>query len=238
MPLWSTGSGKVAGDPVHHPLFARCYARLSVAAETRAGLAGLRGRLLDGLSGRVVEIGAGNGLNFGHYPGAVSEVVAIEPERHLRRLARDAAARAEVPVDVVPGLAEALPVKSEAFDAAVLSLVLCSVRDVPRVLAELRRVLRPGGEVRFLEHGLGGGPAMNLTQRALDRTVWPLVSGGCHLSREPVRALRDAGFALGPYRRLVLPEKGPRLPVSYCVLGTAWRPLDDEARVSRPGGGT
>ncbi|MFF8972670.1 class I SAM-dependent methyltransferase [Streptomyces sp. NPDC014995] len=223
-----TGSGKVRGDCVHHPLFARCYARLSVAAETRAGMAGLRGRLLAGLSGRVVEIGAGNGLNFAHYPGTVSEVVAIEPERVMRGLARDAALRAEVPVDVVPGAAEALPVKSEAFDAAVCSLVLCSVRDVPRALAELRRVLRPGGELRFLEHGVGGGPAMAFTQRALDRTVWPHLAGGCHLSRDPVGALRDAGFELGPYRRLVLPERGPRLPVSYWVLGTAWQPADDE----------
>jgi ubiquinone/menaquinone biosynthesis C-methylase UbiE len=234
MPTRSTGSGKVPGDPVHHPLFARCYARLSVAAETRAGLGALRGRLLAGLSGRVIEIGAGNGLNFAHYPGTVAEVVAIEPERTLRRLAREAALRAEVPVDVAPGAAEALPVKSEAFDAAVLSLVLCSVRDVPRALAELRRVLRPGGEVRFLEHGRGGGPAMRFTQRALDRTVWPHLGGGCHLSRDPVGALRDAGFELGPYRRLVLPERGPRLPVSYCVLGTAWRPpVTDGTRASQ-----
>jgi SAM-dependent methyltransferase len=223
----------VPGDPVHHPLFARCYARLSVAAEKRGELAGLRGRLLAGLSGRVVEIGAGNGLNFAHYPGTVSEVVAIEPERLLRGLARESALRCEVPVDVVPGAAEALPVKSDAFDAAVFSLVLCSVRDVPRALAELRRVLRPGGEVRFLEHGVGGGRAMTFTQRALDRTVWPHLAGGCHLSRDPVGALRDAGFELGPYRRLVLPERGPRLPVSYCVLGTAWRPADEESRASR-----
>jgi ubiquinone/menaquinone biosynthesis C-methylase UbiE len=217
-------SDKVPRDAVHHPLFARYYARVSVAAETRMGMAGIRERLLAGLSGRVIEIGAGNGLNFAHYPRAVSEVVAIEPERSLRQSAVEAALRAEVPVDVVPGAAEALPVKSEGFDAAVLSLVLCSVRDVPRALAELRRVLRPGGEVRFFEHGRGGGRAMRLTQRALDRTVYPPLAGGCRLSRDPVTALRDAGFALGPYRRLLMPETGPRLPTSYCVLGTAWRP--------------
>jgi len=84
MALRSAGSGKVSRDPVHHPLFARYYARLSVAAETRMGMAGVRERLLAGLSGRVIEIGAGNGLNFSHYPGTVSEVVAIEPERRLR----------------------------------------------------------------------------------------------------------------------------------------------------------
>ncbi|MCX5137690.1 class I SAM-dependent methyltransferase [Streptomyces sp. NPDC060011] len=224
-PLRPAGSGKVTADAVHHPVFARSYARLSVGAETRMGMGRMRDRLLAGLSGRVIEIGAGNGLNFAHYPGTVSEVVAIEPERLLRQLAVEAALRCEVPVDVAPGAAEALPVKSEAYDAAVLSLVLCSVRDVPRTLAEVRRVLRPGGTVRFFEHGSGGGPVMRSTQRGLDRTVWPRLAGGCHLSRDTVSALRDAGFELGPYRRLFMPEKGMRLPTSYCVLGTAYRPM-------------
>ncbi|MFF3966537.1 class I SAM-dependent methyltransferase [Streptomyces griseorubiginosus] len=224
MPLRSAGTGRVSRDPVHHPLFAWYYERVSVAAETRLGMAGVRRRLLAGLSGRVIEIGAGNGLNFAHYPGTVSEVVAIEPERRLRQSAVESALRSEVPVDVVPGTAEALPVKSEAFDAVVVSLVLCSVRDVPRALSEARRVLRPGGTVRFFEHGKGGGPGMRFTQRALDRTVWPLLSGGCHLARDPVGALREAGFELGPYRRMLLPENGPKLPPSFCVLGTAWRP--------------
>ncbi|MGW2725578.1 class I SAM-dependent methyltransferase [Streptomyces sp. NPDC001492] len=227
MPLRSPGVTKMTRDPVHHPLFARSYARISVTAETRLGMGGVRDRLLSGLSGRVIEIGAGNGLNFAHYPRTVSEVVAIEPERRLRQLALDAALRCEVPVDVAPGAAEALPVKSEAFDAVVISLVLCSVRDVPRALAEIRRVLRPGGVVRFFEHGRGGGPAMTFTQRALDRTLWPPLNGGCHLARDPVAALREAGFELGPYRRMLMPQKGPRLPTSYCVLGTAWRPEPD-----------
>ncbi|MEU4051140.1 class I SAM-dependent methyltransferase [Streptomyces olivaceus] len=221
-------SGRARGvprDAVHHPLFARCYARISVNAETRTGMGHVRERLLAGLSGRVIEVGAGNGLNFSHYPGTVSEVVAVEPERVLRRLAVEAALRARVPVDVAPGAAEALPVKSEAFDAAVVSLVLCSVRDVPQALAELRRVLRPGSQVRFFEHGRGGGRVMTFTQRALDRTLWPPLSGGCHVSREPVAALRDAGFTLGPYRRVMMPPGGPALPSSYCVLGTAWRPV-------------
>ncbi|MEU2064019.1 class I SAM-dependent methyltransferase [Streptomyces sp. NPDC013455] len=233
MRLLSTRSTRLARSPVRHPVFARYYARVSVSADARLGMTALRERLLAGLSGRVIEIGAGNGLNFRHYPGTVAEVVAIEPEPLLRQLALEAALRCEVPVDVVPGTAEALPVKSEAFDAAVLSLVLCSVRDVERALGEVRRVLRPGGEVRFFEHGQGGGRMMTLTQRALDHTVWPVLAGGCHLSRRPVAALRDAGFRLGPQRRVMLPEKGPALPASYCALGVAWRPDEPDARSSQ-----
>ncbi len=209
-------------DVVRHPLFARFYARFSVAAERTVGPH--RDALLAGLSGRVIEIGAGNGLNFAHYPGTVAEVVAIEPERALRHLAVTAALRADVPVDVVPGAAEALPVKSDAYDAAVVSLVLCSVRDVPRALSEIRRVLRPGGELRFFEHGRGGGRAMELTQRTLDHTVWPRLFGGCHVGRDPIAAIRSAGFELGPYRQVSVPAKGPRTPTSYCVLGAARRP--------------
>ncbi|MEU7008736.1 class I SAM-dependent methyltransferase [Streptomyces sp. NPDC046332] len=217
----SSRSTRVPRDAVHHPLFARFYARFSVSADTKGGIGALRTELLTGLSGRVIEIGAGNGLNFTHYPGAVSEVVAIEPERHLRQLAAEAALSADVPVDVVPGAAEALPVKSEAFDAAVASLVLCTVRDVHRALAELHRVLRPGGELRFFEHGLAPSPGMARAQRALDRTVWPRLFGGCHTARDPLAAIEAAGFEPVTYRHFYVPESGPRLPSSYCVLGTA-----------------
>ncbi|MFI1970822.1 SAM-dependent methyltransferase [Streptomyces cinnamoneus] len=227
MPLRRT---RTPHDAVHHPVFARLYARWSPVVDERAGVRAHRQELLAGLSGRVIEIGAGNGLNFAHYPGTVSEVVAIEPERTLRRLAVDAAVRAGVPVDVVPGAAEALPVKSEAFDAAVVSLVLCSVRDVGRALAELRRVLRPGGELRFFEHGLARGRALATVQRSLDRTVWPVVFGGCHTARDPLRAITAAGFELGPYRRLRVPDTAVPSPASPCVLGTARRPAEPEAR--------
>ncbi|MGW2561543.1 class I SAM-dependent methyltransferase [Streptomyces sp. NPDC001514] len=219
----------VPRDAVHHPVFARFYARISVTADAKGGIAAYREELLSGLSGRVIEIGAGNGLNFAHYPAAVSEVVAIEPERTLRRLAATAALHADVPVDVVPGAAEALPVKSEAFDGAVVSLVLCTVRDLPRALSEIKRVLRPGGELRFFEHGLAPGRAMARTQRALDRTVWPWLFGGCHTSRDPVAAMERAGFDIGAYRTLRIPEKGPQLPSSFAVLGVARRPFATDA---------
>lgn len=226
--------GEAAGT-VSHPLFARFYARISVAAEHGAGIAAHRRELLAGLSGRVIEIGAGNGLNFAHYPPAVSEVVAVEPEPRLRELARSAALRAEVPVDVVPGTAEALPLKSEAFDAAVVSLVLCSVRDPARALAEIARVLRPGGELRFFEHGRADGRGMTAVQRALDRTVWPLLFGGCHTGRDTLGELRAAGFDLGAYRHLRVPAGGPSLPTSAHVLGTALRPADGREQGPVPG---
>ncbi|MEV4993620.1 class I SAM-dependent methyltransferase [Streptomyces niveus] len=218
---------KVPKDSVHHPLFARFYARMSVAADAKGGIAAHRAELLTGLSGRVVEIGAGNGLNFAHYPAAVSEVVALEPERSLRQLAVGAAMRAGVSVDVRPGTAEALPVEDAGFDAAVASLVLCTVRDVPKALAEIRRVLRPGGELRFFEHGLAPQRRLATVQRALDRTVWPKLMGGCHTARDTLAAIRDAGFEFGAYRALRVPESGPLLPTSPCVLGVAYRPRAD-----------
>ncbi|MEU5919812.1 class I SAM-dependent methyltransferase [Streptomyces sp. NPDC047141] len=208
---------------VHHPWFARFYARFSVSADARGGLAALRAELLAGLSGRVVEIGAGNGLNFSYYPAGVTEVLAVEPEARLRALAEEAARRAPVPVTVVPGTAEALPGPDGAFDSAVASLVLCTVRDVPAALAELRRVLRPGGELRFFEHGAADTPGLARVQRGLDRTVWPLLFGGCHTSRAPLAAIGAAGFELVAHRSFDVPEQGPRLPSSPCVLGRAVR---------------
>ncbi|MCX4834058.1 class I SAM-dependent methyltransferase [Streptomyces sp. NBC_01016] len=212
-------------DAVRHPVFARYYAQ--VVERVEPVMAPIRRELVAGLSGRVLEIGAGTGIGFGHYPTTVSEVVAIEPERSLRRIAVDAAQRVDVPVDVVPGAAEALPVKSEAYDAVVLSTVLCSVRNVERSLGEVWRVLRPGGEVRFFEHVRAPGCGMRLVQGALDRTLWPLCVGGCHLRRDAIGSLRAAGFELGDHRALTMPGHGPRQPMSYCVLGTARRPARD-----------
>ncbi|MEU2789980.1 class I SAM-dependent methyltransferase [Streptomyces sp. NPDC007100] len=221
---------KVERGAVHHPVFAHWYARYAPFADRHAGLAGLRRDLLAGLSGRVIEIGAGTGANFSYYPGTVSEVVAIEPERTLRRRALTEAARAGIPVDVVPATAEALPVKSEAFDAAVLSLVLCSVRDVQRALSELRRVLRPGGELRFFEHERSrrNGPAT--LQRALDRSVWPLLMGNCHLSRDPLGALRAAGFEIGAFRRGHILGHGAKPAPPWTVVGVARRAEDQQER--------
>lgn len=211
-------------ESVHHPLFARVYARVSPRIDERAGVGAHRRELLSGLSGRVVEVGAGNGLNFTRYPDEVAEVVAVEPERRLRQLAVEAALQAPGRIDVLPGRAEALPLPDASFDAAVLCLVLCSVRDTRRTLAEVARVLRPGGELRFYEHGRGGGPGMHAVQSALDRTVWPLLCGGCHTGRDPVALIEEAGFDQVTCRRMRVPEGGLPLPTSFHVLGSARLP--------------
>lgn len=205
---------------VHHPVFARLYPMMSRAMEGR-GMAEHRQALLAELSGTVLEIGAGNGLNFRHYPSTVTRVLAVEPEPHLRSLARAAAAAAPVPVEVVDGLAERLPAADGSVDAVTVSLVLCSVGDQGAALREIRRVLRPGGQLRFLEHVRADTPGLARVQRVLDATVWPRMTGGCHTSRETAAAIGQAGFTIERLDRFLFPEV--RTPSSVHVLGTAVR---------------
>ena len=180
-----------------------------------------RHRLLTGLTGRVVEVGAGNGLNFAHYPTSVTHVLAVEPEPHLRGLAERAAARADVPVEVIDGDASRLPLADASIDAAVTSLVLCSVTDLAQALAEIRRVLRPGGELRFFEHVGADTPWLARIQHSLDATVWPRIAGGCHTGRDTTGAIEAAGFSIDKLERFRLPDVRMPLPTSPHVLGTA-----------------
>jgi len=181
------------GARVRHPIFARVYERIAAGAE-RAGTAEHRQRLLAGLAGRVVEVGAGTGLNFRHYPEAVAEVIAVEPEAYLREASR-AAAVEHGRVRVVEGTADLLPLADGSADAAVVSLVLCSVPDQGGALAELHRVLRPGGELRFYEHVRASDPRRARWQRRVD-PLWTRLAGGCHLARDTEGAIRAAGFAV------------------------------------------
>ena len=219
----SGGAGEDATQTaaVHHPLFARLYARMGTRAE-EAGQAEHRDELLAGLHGRVVEVGAGNGLNFPHYPATVEEVVAVEPEPYLRERAHEAAARAPVPVTVLDGTADALPLADRSVDAGVLSLVLCSVPDQASALAELRRVLRPGGGLRFYEHVRSERPKLARVQRAVD-VVWPHVSGGCHTHRDTPRAIERAGFEIESCRRFRFRPCALLAPAEPHVVGRARR---------------
>ena len=206
---------------VSHPIFSRIYTRCSGAME-KQGLAEHRRQLLAGLQGSVVEVGAGNGLNFAHYPPGVTRVLAVEPDRYLREKAEVAAGKAGPRIEVVDGTAENLPASDGEFDAVVMSLVLCSV-DQAAALGEARRVLRPGGSLHFLEHVRAGTPGLARVQRAVDATVWPLLFGGCHTHRDTVQAMKDAGFTVARLERFRFPESGPPSPASTCVRGIAER---------------
>lgn len=181
---------------VSKPRFARMYMKASARAERRGSVEHRR-RLLGGLSGRVVEVGAGHGLNFVHYPSTVTEVIAVEPEATLRENAVKAAANAPVPVTVVEGTADDLPLGDGEADAVVASLVLCSVPNQASALAEARRVLRPGGELRFYEHVVARRQPLRAVLTLADRSgLWPRRAGGCHLARDTGTAIESAGFSI------------------------------------------
>lgn len=206
-----------------HPRFARMYIRFGQTADRR-GIAEHRRRLLAGLRGTVAEIGAGHGLNFPHYPPEVREVIAIEPEPTLRAHAVKAAAAAPVPVRVVPGVADELPLADESVDAAVVSLVLCSVPDQARALGEIRRVLRPGGELRFYEHVIPRSQPKRAMLQLADRSgLWPRFTGGCHPARDTSAAIENAGFQIETSERFGFATSRLQTAIPH-ILGIARRP--------------
>jgi ubiquinone/menaquinone biosynthesis C-methylase UbiE len=204
------------------PRFARMYQRSSQNAERRGGTEHRR-RLLEGLTGTVVEVGAGHGLNFPHYPTTVNQVIAVEPEPTLRAQATSAAAGAPIPVQVLAGTADELPLDDDSVDAAVASLVLCSVPDQDRALAELHRVLRPGGELRFYEHVIPNCQPKRLLLQAVDHSgLWPKIAGGCHPARDTTAAIERSGFEIQTIERIMF--SASRLePAIPHILGIARR---------------
>jgi ubiquinone/menaquinone biosynthesis C-methylase UbiE len=208
-------------EKVEHPFFARFYLRMASGRKAR-GEDEYRTELLAGLTGRVVEVGAGNGLNFPLYPETVEQVVAVEPEPLLREAATKNALEASVPIEVIDAVSGRLPVEDESFDAGVASLVLCSVPDQPRALAEFHRVIRPGGELRFYEHVVAERPVPAGLQRVADATFWPRVGGGCHLSRDTGAAIERAGFKVEASKRFSFTPGAPVPPIPH-ILGVARR---------------
>jgi SAM-dependent methyltransferase len=174
---------------VSHPVFARIYARRSVAeAHLQEDH---RRELLAGLSGRILELGCGNGLNFAHYPPGTTDVVAVEPEGYLRRQADLAATEAAPRITVLEGKAETVSqVVTGTFDAAVFSLVLCSVTDPRAVLRETKNVLKEGASVRFYEHVVSDDPGAARLQR-LSAPLWSRLAGGCRPDRDTLSLIRD-----------------------------------------------
>jgi 2-polyprenyl-3-methyl-5-hydroxy-6-metoxy-1,4-benzoquinol methylase len=205
---------------VDNPFFARIWTWM--ASHEPEPLKRLRRENLAGLSGRVLEVGAGTGTNFALYPETVSEVVAVEPERRLAVLAGQAAAAAPVPVTVNTQTVEQVST-SEPFDAAVCSLVLCSVDDPNQVVRHLFSLLKPGGELRYFEHIASTGARARL-QRIADATLWPRLAGNCHTHRHTEQTIVGAGFTVTSARReWVIPPWVP-VPTSEVALGRAVKP--------------
>jgi ubiquinone/menaquinone biosynthesis C-methylase UbiE len=213
--------GPFAEEKVENPFFARMYLRMTSGRKAK-GEDDYRRRLLAGLSGAVIEVGAGNGLNFPHYPDTVERVLAVEPEPLLREAAIKAATDAAVAVQVVEGVSGSLPAADESFDAGIASLVLCSVPDQARALAEFRRVIRPGGELRFYEHVVAEPRLAAGLQRVADATFWPHVGGGCHMARDTGAAIAQAGFSIERSERFSFTPGAPVPPIPH-ILGVARR---------------
>jgi SAM-dependent methyltransferase len=193
-----------------HRWFATFYDLQMRATERKLGPR--RGRLLAGLRGDVLEIGAGTGSNFAHYPPE-AHVIALEPDPFMAaRARRKLAAGAHPNIEVREEPAELLPFADASFDAVVATLVLCTVGDVTRSLAEIRRVLRPGGELRFFEHVRADGMLGRVQD--LMQPAWGWCSAGCHANRRTEDALRAAGFEVAPVERLKL---APWLPAIFGV---------------------
>jgi len=169
----------------------------------------LREQLVGAARGRVLEIGIGSGLNLPFYPRDLERLLGIDPSTELLGRAKNHAAWVHFPVELAEGSAEDLPLDDAAVDTAVVTWTLCSVGDPARALAEIRRVLRPGGRLLFVEHGLAPDEAVRRWQHRLT-PLWRRCAGGCHLDRPVDRLIEAAGFTLAELETGYL-VRGPRL---------------------------
>jgi ubiquinone/menaquinone biosynthesis C-methylase UbiE len=169
--------------------------RLQDKAMNREGIREVRARVCAGLSGRILEIGFGTGLNVRYYPPEVSTVLAVEPSRVCMRLAEPRISAAHTPVELAGLTGEHLDLPAAEIDGALSTWTLCTIPDISAALSEVRRVLKPGGTFHFVEHGHAPDPKTARWQHRLD----PLnrrVAGGCHLSRRISESIEEAGFAI------------------------------------------
>ena len=200
-----------------HPVFAAVYDRMTRALE-REVVAERRARLLAGLDGQVLDVGAGTGANL-PYLRRASRVVAAEPDAAMRRRLAARIARATVPVELSSDPAEKLRYPDASFDAVVFTLVLCSVASPDRALAEARRVLRPAGRLIILEHVRGTGDRARWQDRLTP--LWSRFNAGCHLNRDTAAAVERAGFIL---ERAEYSDPYPRLVPTQPILEAIARP--------------
>lgn len=191
---------------------------INVACDMGPVVGELRDRVCSGLSGRVVEIGFGSGLNLPHYPASVEHVAAVEPSDVGWKLARDRVTASPFHVDRAGLDGQVLPFDDDTFDCALSTWTMCTIPDVDAALAELRRVLRPDGTLHFLEHGLAPDPAVARWQRRLE-PLQKRAFGGCHLTRPIVDLIESSGFAVREVD--VFYEKGAPKVLAADALGVA-----------------
>ena len=182
--------------------------------------AGPRARVAAGLDGEVLEIGFGSGLNIPYYPAALKRVRAVDPAAAGRRLAAGRTAASAVPIEYIGSDAETLPVADASVDHVLSTWTLCTIPDAARALAEVRRVLRPGGALRFVEHGLAPDPGVARLQQLLT-PLQRRAFGGCHLNRRIDQLVAAAGLELARLDTYYM--KGPRA-LGYTFEGVAIRP--------------
>lgn len=173
-----------------------------------AGLREMRRELLLQARGRVLELGAGTGLNLDLYPERIADLTVTEPDPHMTKQLQKKLAESRRPVEVIEAPAERLPFDDDSFDTAVVTLVLCTVPDPAGALKEIRRVLRPGGQFLFLEHVRSHDPGLAKWQDRLE-TPWRILGDGCHCNRDTVSTISTAGFELGEVERGSLPKAPP-----------------------------
>lgn len=177
----------------------------------------LRARAMDGLSGSVVEVGFGSGTNVPYYPAAVERVYAIDPAKLGRKLAAKRLAASTVPVEFIDLDGDRIPLEDASVDNALSTLTLCTIPDEVRALREIKRVLRPGGKLYFLEHGLSDDLMLARRQRRFDG-IQQRIAGGCHLDRNHVEVLAESGFANVQASTFMI--AGPKI-MSFIYAGTA-----------------
>lgn len=201
-------------------VLAAVYDRVMARSE-RAGLSAWRGELLAELEGRVLELGAGTGVNLSHYPGDLERLILTEPDPHMLRRLVVRARELRPGTEVVGAGAERLPYPGESFDAIVTTLVLCTVPDPDAALAEAARLLRPGGRLLFVEHVASPDPSARRWQGRIE-PVWRHVAGGCRLTRDPRQRMRELGFRLERCDE----DRLPRSPffVRPAIRGVALKP--------------
>ena len=196
--------------------------RLVDVACSQRPIMDLRAGVCTGLTGRVIEIGFGSGFNLGVLPAEVSAVDAVEPSDLGWSRSAGRREAATVPVTRIGLDGQDLAAADAAYDSALCTFSLCTIPDPARALAEVRRVLKPGGALHFIEHGLAPDESVRRWQRRLD-PIQRRVAGGCHLTREPEKLIRTAGLEVGDVAGRYL-GPGPGKPMGYLTWGRAVRP--------------